>query len=134
MQPVIASYYGTHWNGHRTASGTVFDSGEYICAHRHLPFGTKVTLLNPSNKHVVEVVVVDRGPFIVGRDFDLSETAANALGFRNQGVAKLLVVSMVKGVKQVKPSLLDEPLPILPENSQLNLTAPSSDTLTESPL
>lgn len=72
-----ASYYGGR--GHMT------------CAHRSLPFGTHVRVTNLLNRRSVVLVVNDRGPYIGGRIVDVSTGAANALGFRRAGVARVTV-------------------------------------------
>jgi len=58
-------------------------------AHRTLPLGTKVRLINPSNGKSVEGVVNDRGPYVNGRDVDVSYAMAKQLGFVKRGVVKL---------------------------------------------
>ena len=60
-------------------------------AHRTLPFGSHVKVTNLSNGRSAVVVVNDRGPFIRGRVIDVSTRAAEALGFRNAGVARVRV-------------------------------------------
>jgi rare lipoprotein A len=83
-----ASYYG----GGRTASGG--HVGAYTCAHRTLPFGSKVRVTNLSNQRSVIVTVNDRGPFVRGRVIDVSTHAAQSLGFRTAGVAHVRVDSL----------------------------------------
>ena len=83
---VIASYY---WQGQKTASGERFDPHGLTAAHRSLPFGTELRVVNPKNGRAVTVRVTDRGPFIKGRDLDLSLGAANALDIIEQGVARV---------------------------------------------
>ena len=75
----LASYYGPGFNGHRTASGAVFNSSQSTCAHRTLPFGTRVRVVNLSNGLSAECVVNDRGPFVRGRIIDLSAGVARQL-------------------------------------------------------
>jgi rare lipoprotein A len=55
-------------------------SGELTAAHRTLPFGTRVTVVNQSNGRSVVVRINDRGPFVRGRVIDLSPAAARAIG------------------------------------------------------
>lgn len=59
------------------------------CAHRSLPLGTHVRVTNLSNRRSVVLVVNDRGPFVGGRIVDVSTGAADALGFRRAGVARV---------------------------------------------
>lgn len=83
----IASWYG--YTGARTANGERFDGSGMTAAHRTLPFGTKVKVTDlRTGKHVV-VRINDRGPFIRGRVIDLSRHAAERLGIRVRGVAKV---------------------------------------------
>jgi rare lipoprotein A len=73
----VASYYGNE-SGSRTASGQRFNQNDMTCAHRSLPFGTKLRV--SSGGRSVVVTVNDRGPFVRGRVLDLSKGAARALG------------------------------------------------------
>jgi rare lipoprotein A len=73
----VASYYGNE-SGSKTASGQRFNQNDMTCAHRSLPFGTKLRV-SAGGRSVV-VTVNDRGPFVRGRVLDLSKGAARALG------------------------------------------------------
>ena len=73
----VASYYGSE-SGSETASGERFNQNAMTCAHRSLPFGTKLRV-SAGGRSVV-VTVNDRGPFVRGRVLDLSKGAARALG------------------------------------------------------
>ena len=73
----VASYYGNE-SGSKTASGERFNQNAMTCAHRSLPFGTKLRV-SAGGRSVV-VTVNDRGPFVRGRVLDLSKGAARALG------------------------------------------------------
>ena len=77
--------------GRPTASGAIFDPTQMTAAHRTLKLGTRVRVTNPENGTSVVVTINDRGPFAKGRDLDLSEGAAKLLGFRDKGVARLLI-------------------------------------------
>ncbi len=70
-----ASYYANKFNGRRTASGTRFNNNDMTCAHRKLPFGTKLKVTGVKTKKVVYVTVTDRGPFHKNRHIDLSRAA-----------------------------------------------------------
>lgn len=70
-----ASYYANKFNGRRTASGKKFDNNKYTAAHRKLPFGTILRVTNEANGQCVMVEVTDRGPFVRGREIDLSKKA-----------------------------------------------------------
>jgi rare lipoprotein A (peptidoglycan hydrolase) len=78
-----ASYY---WEGQMTASGERFDPSELTAAHRTLPFGTKVRVINKSNDRSVIVRINDRGPFVSGRCLDLSKAAMEKVGGTGSGV------------------------------------------------
>jgi rare lipoprotein A len=76
----VASWYGPGFHGRRTASGEVFDQEGLTAAHRTFPFGTRLKVTNPKTTRSVCVVVNDRGPFVAGREIDLSKGAAFAIG------------------------------------------------------
>ena len=78
----IASFYGNE-SGSQTASGQRFNENAMTCAHRSLPFGTKLRVTHGSRS--VTVTVNDRGPFVRGRVLDLSTGAARALGLSGLG-------------------------------------------------
>lgn len=82
----MASYYGNE-SGSRTASGARFNQNAMTCAHRSLPFGTKLRVSHRGQS--VVVTVNDRGPFIRGRVLDLSTGAARAIGLTGAGVGKV---------------------------------------------
>ena len=86
---VTASWYGPEHHNKLTASGQRFDMNKNTLAHRTLPLGTKVRLVNPENGKSAEGVVNDRGPYIKGRDVDVSYAMAKQLGFVKKGVTKL---------------------------------------------
>jgi rare lipoprotein A len=70
-----ASYYADRFHGKKTASGKIFDMNKLTAAHKKLPFGTKVKVTNVANGKSVIVEITDRGPFIRGREIDLSKKA-----------------------------------------------------------
>jgi rare lipoprotein A len=72
----LASVY----SGGQTASGERMNAGAMTAAHRTLPFGTNVTVVNSGNGRTVVVRINDRGPFVRGRVIDLSPAAARAIG------------------------------------------------------
>jgi rare lipoprotein A len=75
----VCSWYGNEFHGRRTASGQVFNENDLTAAHKTLPFGTRLALTRGDRRIIV--IVNDRGPFIAGRDLDLSKAAARELGF-----------------------------------------------------
>lgn len=70
-----ASYYHDKFNGRKTASGEIFDNNLYTAAHKTLKFGTKIRVTNTVNDSSVIVTINDRGPFVKGREIDLSKKA-----------------------------------------------------------
>ncbi len=87
----VCSWYGNEFHGRSTASGQIYNQNDFTCASRTLPFGTRLALTR-ENKRIV-VVVNDRGPFIAGRDLDLSRASARALGFSGVATVELEVVT-----------------------------------------
>jgi rare lipoprotein A len=83
----MASYYGSE-SGSRTASGQRFNQSAMTCAHRSLPFGTKLRVTHGGQS--VVVTVNDRGPFVRGRVLDLSTGAARAIGLTGAGVGRVV--------------------------------------------
>ncbi|MBI4767501.1 MAG: septal ring lytic transglycosylase RlpA family protein [Deltaproteobacteria bacterium] len=86
---VTASWYGAEHHNKVTASGQRFNMNKNTLAHKSLPLGTKVRLVNPENGKTAEGVVNDRGPYVKGRDVDISYALAKQLGFVRKGVTKL---------------------------------------------
>ncbi|MFN7678849.1 MAG: septal ring lytic transglycosylase RlpA family protein [Cyanobacteriota bacterium] len=84
-----ASWYGPGFFGNRTASGEVLRPGTLTAAHRYLPFGTKVRVINLNNGLSTVVRINDRGPFSGGRIIDLAHGAAQVLGLTASGVASV---------------------------------------------
>ncbi|MGE5114790.1 MAG: septal ring lytic transglycosylase RlpA family protein [Acidobacteriaceae bacterium] len=84
-----ASWYGRQFHGKETASGESYDMFRFTAAHPSLPLGTWVRVTNLRNHKAVIVRVNDRGPVVPGRIMDLSYGAAQVLGFRGKGVAKV---------------------------------------------
>lgn len=87
----IASWYGPGFHGKSTANGETFDTRELTAAHRTLPMPSLVRVTNLENGHSVVVRINDRGPFAHGRIIDLSQKAADLLGYRGKGTAKVRV-------------------------------------------
>ncbi|HDD52734.1 MAG TPA: septal ring lytic transglycosylase RlpA family protein [Thermosulfidibacter takaii] len=85
----IASWYGWDFHGRKTANGEVYNMYDYTAAHRTLPFGTYVRVLNLDNGRSVVVRINDRGPFVKGRIIDLSYAAARAIDMIGPGTARV---------------------------------------------
>ncbi len=85
FQRGAASWYGPGFHGRRTASGERFNSYDMTAAHRSLPFGTRLRVVNEANGRSVVVRVNDRGPFAHRRIIDLAKGPAQALGLTSTG-------------------------------------------------
>jgi len=84
---VKVSWYGEEFHGRPTASGVIYNMNLRHLAHRTLPFGTVVLFFSTIRKTFSWGVVVDRGPFVKGRSYDLSRFMARELGIEHEGVA-----------------------------------------------
>lgn len=103
-----ASWYGKQFQGLKTTSGERFNRHAYTCAHKTLPFGTRLRVTNLSNGVTVVVRVTDRGPFRHQRIIDLAEVAARPLGIVDAGAATV--------VAEVVPSATPLGLTDTPDN------------------
>ena len=81
----VASWYGPGFYGRRTANGEIFQKGTFTAAHRTLPFGTIVRVINLENGRSVNVRINDRGPFKYHRVIDLAHGAASELNMLRAG-------------------------------------------------
>ena len=81
-----ASWYGKRFHGKLTASGETYNMRAYTAAHKTLPFGTVVRVINTANSKAVEVKINDSGPFVSARVIDLSQKEFEQIGSTNQGV------------------------------------------------
>ncbi len=86
-----ASWYGAHHQGHLTASGEPYDPESLTAAHPTLPLHSTVRVTNLKNGRSVEVRVNDRGPFRGRRVIDLSAKAAETIGLKRRGIARVKV-------------------------------------------
>lgn len=88
-EEVVASWYGKYHHGRPMANGKPFNMHGLTIAHKDIPLGTRVELENPDTGQKAEAVVTDRGPYVRGRDVDLSYRLAKQLSMTRQGVANL---------------------------------------------
>ena len=96
---MTASWYGPQFHGRTTANGEVFNQLAYTAASKSLRFGTLLKVTNLRNNKSVIVRINDRGPYIGGRQLDLSKAAAQALGMVRRGVIRVNVQQLsLKGV------------------------------------
>ena len=86
-----ASWYGPGFHGKKAASGQTFNENAMTAAHRSLPFGTKLNVIDQRTGASVHVTINDRGPFHGKRIIDLSKAAATQLGFRNRGTTSVCI-------------------------------------------
>ena len=91
-----ASYYANKFTGRKSASGKIFDNNKYMAAHKKLPFGTKLKVTNEANHKTVYVEVVDRGPFIKGRELDLSSRAFRDICSRKGDGAVIVTIEVMQ--------------------------------------
>ncbi|MEH6454272.1 MAG: septal ring lytic transglycosylase RlpA family protein [Psychromonas sp.] len=87
----IASWYGNKYHGKLTASGETYNMKAYTAAHKTLPFGTVVRVINTDNNKSVDVKINDRGPFVKGRVIDLSQKAFEKVGSTSKGVVSVRI-------------------------------------------
>jgi rare lipoprotein A len=85
----VASWYGPGFDGHRTSSGAVYDQEDLTAASTLFPLGTHLLVTNLANGQAVEVTVNDHGPYVKGRQIDLSHRAARVLGMIGPGTARV---------------------------------------------
>lgn len=99
----VASWYGKEFHGRVAANGEVFDMTALTAAHRKLPLGSLVRVINLANGKQVHVRINDRGPYVIGRMLDLSYAAAVELGMVDVGttVVHLEVIGEHRPVSSV---------------------------------
>ena len=96
---MLASWYGPRFHGKTTANGEVYNQMAFTAASKTLRFGTLLKVTNLRNNKSVIVRVNDRGPYIGGRQLDLSRAAAQSLGMYHRGVVRVKVEQLsLKGV------------------------------------
>ncbi|GAQ94817.1 rare lipoprotein A [Thermodesulfovibrio aggregans] len=98
----VASWYGAEFHGKPTASGEIYNMYDYTCAHREYPFGTKLRVVNLQNGKDVVCTVNDRGPFIPGRDLDLSYASAKKIDLIGPGTAEVLMEPVGRDMSYVR--------------------------------
>lgn len=94
-EQMVASWYGPGFEGATTASGEPFDPSDYTAAHKTYEFGTRLIVTYEGRSVVVRVN--DRGPYVAGRDLDLSQGAAEYIGLTSVGVATVNVETAAPG-------------------------------------
>ncbi|MBI4411258.1 MAG: septal ring lytic transglycosylase RlpA family protein [Deltaproteobacteria bacterium] len=86
-----ASWYGVPFHGRTTANGERYNMYDMTAAHKSLPFGSTLRVINLTNNRIVTVRINDRGPYIPGRVLDLSYAAATELDMIHEGVGKVKI-------------------------------------------
>lgn len=97
VQVGMASWYGPHFHGRRAADGSRFNMNALTAAHKTLPFGTIVKVVNQRTQKSCFVKITDRGPYAHGRLIDLSKGAAKAIGMLGSGVARVSLEVVNRG-------------------------------------
>jgi rare lipoprotein A len=90
----VASWYD--WDGRTTASGQIMSSSAETCAHKTLPLGSVIEVVNLTNGKSAKLTVNDRGPYIPGRVLDVTKGVAENLGFVEEGLTKVRVTVLSK--------------------------------------
>ncbi len=147
----IASWYGPGFHGNRTANGEKFDTNELTAAHKTLQMPSLVRVTNLENGRAVVVRVNDRGPYSRGRLIDVSSKAADLLGFKGRGTAKVRVETLPAESRRIaedakagkdtrgyeialngnpRPSQPNQPVTLYPDKTAVSIqTASADDTL-----
>lgn len=101
----IASWYGQDFHGGTTANGEIFNKDELTAAHKTLPLPTLARVTNLDNGKSIVVRINDRGPFSGARLIDVSQRAAQLLGFEKQGTAKVRVQVLADESKAIADAM-----------------------------
>ncbi|MEW6248778.1 MAG: septal ring lytic transglycosylase RlpA family protein [Nitrospirota bacterium] len=117
----IASWYGGQFHGKTAANGEIYDMTALTAAHRTLPLGTVVRVINVLNGKQVRVRINDRGPYVGGRILDLSYAAAQELGMVEGGIS----VVQLEVIGDHRPEFLATPGRFVPATGLLPLSGPS---------
>jgi rare lipoprotein A (peptidoglycan hydrolase) len=87
----VSGWYGEPFDGQPTANGETYDMFALTAAHPTLPLGSLVRIISLANRRSQVVRINDRGPFVEGRDLDVSYQVARKLGFDQRGIARVRV-------------------------------------------
>ena len=119
----VASWYGEQFHGRQAANGELFDMDALTAAHRTIPLGSIVRVVNLANGKYLYVRITDRGPYVNGRILDLSRAAAIQLGMEHEGLAHVQITIVgerrpeLLQLSDVRPMLLsdtaDRPMPFM---------------------
>ncbi|CAM2007461.1 septal ring lytic transglycosylase RlpA family protein [Acanthopleuribacter pedis] len=115
LQKGIASWYGRKYHGRKTSNGERYNMHDLTAAHKTIPFGTLVEVVNRDNGRRVLVRINDRGPFVRGRIIDLSKGAAKEIGLIGTGTAQValyLANDDFKGWTKKRDRRQTKPIPV----------------------
>ncbi|MCX8070326.1 MAG: septal ring lytic transglycosylase RlpA family protein [Thermodesulfovibrionales bacterium] len=101
-QRLIASWYGADFHGRPTASGEKFNMYNFTCAHKEFPFGTILNVTNPKNNKTTKCTINDRGPFVPGRDIDLSYGTAKDIEIIGMGISPVDIEVLGRDERYIK--------------------------------
>ena len=87
----ITGWYGEDFDGQPTANGETYDMYATTAAHPTLPLGSIIRVVNTRNHRSQVVRINDRGPYVEGRELDVSYEVARRLGFDERGLAKVRI-------------------------------------------
>ncbi|MEW6652695.1 MAG: septal ring lytic transglycosylase RlpA family protein [Bacteroidota bacterium] len=104
---MTVSWYGPRFHGKPTASGEIYNQLALTAAHKSLPFGTLLQVTNPKNGKTAVVRINDRGPYIEGRDLDISKGTAKKIGVIHKGVVRVIVQQIVINSENIPVSTLN---------------------------
>jgi rare lipoprotein A len=102
----VASWYGEQFHGRQAANGEIFDMDALTAAHRTMPLGSIVRVVNLANGKALHVRITDRGPYVNGRILDLSRAAAVQLGMEQEGTTHVQIE--IVGQRRPQPWLYSE--------------------------
>ena len=129
----IASWYGPKFHGRRTANGEIFDMDLLTAAHPTLPMPVRAKVTNLENGRSLVVRINDRGPFAKDREIDMSRHAADLLGFKEKGTAKVQVQYLGRAplydsagrlIKRQEPDRFIADKPVTPKEDSKVAAAP----------
>lgn len=123
---VVISYYGDDFNGKKTSNGEIFNMNDFTCAHKTLPFNTILKITNLKNNKSVQVRVNDRGPFVIGRELDVSKMAAQKLEMIKDGtcIAKIEIVELGENTKLSEQTALSAAKIMESKGEKISTTLP----------
>lgn len=126
----VVSYYAEKFHGRKTANGERFNMYDLTCAHKTLPFNTVLRITNLANGKSVDVRVNDRGPFVAGREVDLSKAAAVKLDMIKSGTAKVRIHIVKRGPNTKQSSVSAKKAQNIPLEKSSGTSAEKKSSIT----